>query len=74
MLEQALQASEHYEHRYCRMDLWRLRGLVLQALGRHDEARPSFAEAARIGRDVGARGWLRQWQQQLAQPEATSPT
>ena len=65
MLEQALQASEHYEHRFCRMDLWRLRGLSLHALGRADEARQSLDEAARIAQEVGALGWAKQWQHQI---------
>ena len=70
-LDQALQASEHYEHRYCRMDLWRLRGLTLQTLGQTDAAHQAWAQAQRIGQEVGATGWLNHWQaqcQNLADP------
>jgi tetratricopeptide (TPR) repeat protein len=49
VLQQALQASEHYEHRYCRMDLWRLRGLACQAQGDAAQAQQCLEQARRLG-------------------------
>ena len=70
VLQQALQACEHYEHRYCRMDLWRQQALALQALGQHEAAAAARREAWAQGQALGAHGWLAHWQAELTPGDA----
>lgn len=61
MVEQALAAIDLSEHRYCRMELWRLKSVALAALGRAGESAQALDRAVAAGAAAGARGWLQQW-------------
>ena len=60
-VEQTLAVIDLSEHRYCRMELWRLKSVALAALGRPGEAAQALEQAVALGEAAGARGWLAQW-------------
>lgn len=66
VIRRALQAADDCEHSYCLPDLWRLKAAVCRATGQRERVAPALENAERLARQMGARGWLARWREELA--------
>lgn len=65
VVQDILTHVDEREHRYCLMDIWRIRAQVLVGLGEHAAAQAAWAQSQHIAREAGLLGWLKRWQSEV---------